>query len=265
MPLNLIKKSGNAKTIKKEKMPIWVIFLWIALWQILSMIINQQILLPSPLSVLEKLFLLVREFYFWQAVFFSILRISAGFVLAVIMGTVFAFISHKFLAFKHILSPFILISKSVPVASIIILILVWISSKNIAVFISFIMVLPIVYTNILSGIANLNEQLAEMSRVFKIKSGAKLRYITILQIMPFFESACMVGLGLCFKAGIAAEVIGLPDNSIGENLFEAKIFLDMPALFAWTIVIILVSLLFEKAFAKIIVFFCRQLRKVRLK
>ncbi len=256
---------NNKKNINKQNLPIWVILLWIALWQLLSILIDSQILLPSPLSVLEKLFFLLGQQYFWQSILHSMSKITLGFLLALTIGIVSAVIAYKSKIFKEFISPFILIFKSVPVASIIILILIWISSENISIFISFIMVMPIVYTNVLSGIDNLDIQLNEMATVFKVSPRTKVRYIILPQIMPFIESACLVGLGMCFKAGIAAEVIGLPDNSIGENLYQAKIFLDMPTLFAWTIVIIAISYLFEKIFAIIIKRIIKRVERVKLK
>ena len=66
--------------------------------------------------------------------------------------------------------------------------------------------------------------------------------------MPYLLTGCRLGLGLCWKAGVAAEVIGVPTGSIGEKLYHAKIYLNTPDLFAWTIVIILISFLFEKLF-----------------
>ncbi len=250
---------------KKPKLPIWVILLWIALWQFFSMSVDSQILLPTPLSVLEKLISLVCEGYFWVSILHSMLRITLGFLLAVSIGVLFSVISYKSKLFKQFISPFILISKSVPVASIIILILIWISSQNISIFISFIMVMPVVYTNVSSGIDSLDKGLSELSTVFKISAKTKIRYIIIPQIMPFFQSACMVGLGMCFKSGIAAEVIGLPEKSIGENLYQAKIFLDIPTLFAWTIVIIIISFLFEKTFAVLIKALTNKLGRIKLK
>ncbi len=257
--------NNNGKNSKNQKLPIWVILSWIALWQFYSMIVDSQILLPTPLSVIEDLLFLVGQLFFWKSILYSMLKITLGFFLAVSIGVVFAAVSNKSNIFKQFISPFILISKSVPVASIIILILIWISSDNISIFISFIMVMPIVYTNVLSGIYNLNQQLDEMSEIFKISKKAKIRYIILPQIMPFFESACVVGLGMCFKAGIAAEVIGLPENSIGENLYRAKIFLDIPTLFAWTIVIVAVSFLFEKTFTVLIKAITARLGRVNVK
>jgi NitT/TauT family transport system permease protein len=136
--------------------------------------------------------------------------------------------------------------KSVPVVSFIILALIWFSSKNLAVLISFLMVLPIIYTNTLMGINNLDKDLKEMAKVFKIPTLRRIRYIEAPQIMPFFYSGCEIALGLCWKSGIAAEVIGIPKGSIGERLQQAKVYLDTPDLFAWTVVIVILSFLFER-------------------
>ncbi len=257
--------NSDKGAMKKEKVPIWVLLSWLAIWQVATIAVNSQILLASPASVLKELLFLVQHLYFWQAVFFTILRISFGFVLAVLIGILFAVLSSKIKPFRQFISPFITIAKSVPVASIIVLIIIWVSAENIAVFISFIMVMPVVYTNIFSGIKNLNKQLAEMSFVFKISNFANTKYIIVPQIMPFFESACTVGLGMSFKAGIAAEVIGFTENSIGGNLYQAKIFLDTPSLFAWTVVIIAISFLFEKLFLVLIKNGLKKLVKVRFK
>lgn len=108
------------------------------------------------------------------------------------------------------------------------------------------MVVPIVYTNILQGIHSTDEKLLEMAQVFGISGYKKLMAIYIPAVFPHFMSAISLGLGLCWKAGIAAEVIGKPTGSIGGKLYEAKLYLMTKELFAWTIVIIVISILFEK-------------------
>ena len=138
--------------------------------------------------------------------------------------------------------------KSIPVASFIILALILFSSRNLAVPISFLIVLPVLYSNVLGGIRAADSQLMEMARVFRIPVGRSIRYVYLPQVMPYFLSACGSALGLCWKSGIAAEVIGMPEGSIGEQLQQAKVYLDTPDLFAWTLVIVLVSLAFERAF-----------------
>ena len=100
----------------------------------------------------------------------------------------------------------------------------------------------------LKGIESTDPELLEMAEIFQISLPRRIRYIYVSQVLPFFRAGCSVALGLCWKAGIAAEVIGIPDQSIGEMLYNAKVYLNTPDLFAWTVVIVLISLLFEKLF-----------------
>lgn len=121
--------------------------------------------------------------------------------------------------------------KAVPVASFIILILIWVPSRNLSIVISFLMVLPVIYTNVLNGIRSTDPKLLEMARVFRIPLFRRIRYIYLSQLLPFLRTGFSLSLGLCWKAGVAAEVIGIPKGSIGEKLYEAKVYLETPDLF----------------------------------
>lgn len=232
----------------RRKIKVWSIVVWLIIWQICAMIIGQNILLVSPVTAFQRMFQLAATGPFWISVSFSLLRIISGFLAACIMGVVLAALSAKFKRVEELLAPIMLTIKAVPVASFIILILIWIPSKNLSIIISFLIVVPVIYTNMKDGIASCNKQLLEMADLFRISPARKIRYIYVTQIMPFFRAACSISLGLCWKSGVAAEVIGIPKNSIGENLYNAKIYLDTPDLFAWTVVIIIISLVFEKLF-----------------
>lgn len=221
---------------------------WLVLWQLAAMALNQKVLLVSPITVLSRLAELVPTGDFWGAVGFSFSRIICGFLLACLFGTALGALSSRFRLVKALAAPLMSAVKSTPVASFIILVLLWVPSKNLSIVISFLMVTPIVYANILGGIDSMDRQLLELAAVFRVPFPRRLRYLYLPQIMPFFRSACAAGLGLCWKAGVAAEVIGLPDGSIGEKLYQAKVYLETPDLFAWTVVIVLVSLLFERLF-----------------
>ncbi len=133
--------------------------------------------------------------------------------------------------------------KAIPVASFIILVLIWVPSRNLSIVISFLMVLPVVYTNVLNGIASTDRKLLEMAQVFRVPLSRRIRYIYLSQLLPFLRTGFSLSLGLCWKAGIAAEVIGIPKGSIGEKLYEAKVYLQTADLFAWTLVIVLISVL----------------------
>ncbi|MBR2781855.1 MAG: ABC transporter permease subunit [Oscillospiraceae bacterium] len=212
------------------------------------MAINQKIILVSPVQVFVRLTELVPTAAFWKAIGFSFLRITVGFLAACLAGVLLAALSARFSLIRTLTAPLMSTIKATPVASFIILVLLWVPSRNLSVVISFLMVTPIVFSNILGGISSMDSQLLEMAQVFKVRPVRRFRYLYLPQLLPFFRSACATGLGLCWKAGVAAEVIGLPRGSIGERLYTAKIYLDTPDLFAWTVVIILVSIAFERLF-----------------
>jgi len=248
--------------MSKGKLKWWSVLVWLLLWQALSMYIGQAILLVSPVLVIKRLSELVFQVKFWQAVFSSFWHIAAGFLLATVLGVLLASLAARFRRIEEFLAPAMLVIKATPVASIIILVLIWISSRNLSIFISFLMVLPIIYTNVLKGICSTDIKLLEMADIFQISQYRRIVYIYISQVMPFFQSACSIGLGLSWKSGIAAEVIGIPQGSIGEQLYQAKVYLATPDLFAWTLTIIIISIIFERLFMLAIRFSFNRLERM---
>lgn len=247
----------------KRNLKLWAVLVWLLVWQAVSMKIGQEILLVSPVTVLYTAGKLAVTKEFWISVLYSMSRIIGGFLLAVAAGILLAVLSAKYKRMEELLFPVIAAIKSVPVASFVILALVWVSSRNLSVLISFLMVLPVIYTNILDGIRQMDRQLLEMAEVFALPVSRRIRGIYLSQVLPYFQAGCSLALGLCWKAGVAAEVIGIPDNSIGEHLYHAKIYLDTPKLFAWTMVIICISILFEKGFRRCIDWCVCRLERVK--
>ena len=228
-------------------MRLWAVAVWLIVWQLGAMALGQEILLVSPVSVLLRLLELIPHWDFWGAILFSFWRITLGFLLACLAGTALGVLSSRFGPVRDLAAPLMGVIKSIPVASFVILVLIWVPSRNRSVVISFLMVTPIVYSNVLGGISSMDKKLTEMADVFEVPFPRRLRYLYLPQVAPFFRSACAVGLGLCWKAGVAAEVIGLPDGSIGERPYEAKVYLNTPDLFAWTLTIVALSVLCERA------------------
>ena len=149
---------------------------------------------------------------------------------------------------ETLLRPYILAIQTVPVASFIVIALLWLSSRRISAFIAFLMVLPVLYANALQGIREADPQLLEMARVFRLSGMRRVRCIILPSLAPYLKSACHVALGLCWKAGVAAEVMAVANRSVGGMLYDAKVYLETSDLFAWTVLLVAVSILFEKAF-----------------
>lgn len=242
---------------RENRLRPWAVAVWLLVWQGASMALaaaypHGALLLASPAAALLRLGELARTAAFWRAVGGSALRIFGGFLLSCLLAVVLAALAARFCRLRELLAPLVAAVKAVPVVSFIILALVWLDSGDLPLFISALMVFPPVYLNVLAGIAATDKKLLEMARVFRVPLRRKLRDIWLPQVLPYFRAACSLGLGLCWKAGVAAEVIGLPAGTIGERLYTAKVYFQTPDLFAWTAVIVAVSVLFEKAFLALV-------------
>ncbi len=220
--------------------------LYIVIWEVLAIHIGSRVLLPSPVSVLKRLIEFLGEPSFYLSVLFSLSRIFLGLVLAIALSLVTAPLCYRSRSARIMAEPVIMVMRSAPVASITILILIWVSSRNLSVVISFMMVFPVMHTSLFDGLSSLDGKLIEMARLYRVSPFRKFRYLYLPLLIPAFESGLSISLALCFKSGIAAEVIAVPDGSIGEKLYEAKLYLASSDLFAWTLTIIILAKAFEK-------------------
>ncbi|MBO5768181.1 MAG: ABC transporter permease subunit, partial [Clostridia bacterium] len=177
---------------------------------------------------------------------YTLKRIALGFAFGFVFGALLALAAGRFKIIETLLWPYMLTVKSVPVASFVVLALIWLSSGGLSIFISFLMVLPIIYTNLLDGIKAVDKKMLEMAEVFKMPFSRRLRFIWLPCVKPFLLSGSRIALGLAWKSGVAAELIGYPEGSVGEVLYYSKLFMNTADLFAWTVVIVLLSVLFER-------------------
>lgn len=250
------------KDTKKILIKAAVIVIWILIWQLVAVIINNSLILASPIDAFLALINLVPQGSFWLSVWGSFYNITAGFLLAAVLGVVLSFLSYKVNFVKEFLSPPMTLLKTVPVASFIILLLISMKSKaNLSMIISFMMVLPVIYVNMLAGFNNLDKKLLEMADMFKVSGRKKLKYIYVYETLPFFTTGAKISLGLCFKSGVAAELVGLVQNTIGNELYYTKLYLMMDNVFAWTAVIIVISILFEALILNLLKLLKRSIEK----
>lgn len=222
-----------------------IICLWLVFWQTSAFVVHNSIMLVGPFEALQALWRQLPSADFWRSVFGSFSRISIGFFSAFADGILLGALAYAVPLLEEILEPFMLFLKAVPVASFIILVLIWAGSRNLSVVISFLVVLPVIYVNTIAGLKSTDWKLLEMAEVFHMPVWKRIRFIYLPALIPYLLSGCRIALGMSWKSGAAAEVIGLPEHSIGEQLYLAKIYLETAELFAWTLVIILISAVFE--------------------
>ena len=219
---------------------------WIGVWYLLYFAIDNSLLFPSLHAVIIRLLDLMKTAEFYIIIARSIVRIAAGLIFAVSLGVLIALLTARFKLAHSFISPFMTVLKATPVASFIILLLLWIGRDIAPAIISSCVVLPIVWTGVETGISQTDKKLIDMSYAYKMRLGQKIRYIYTPQVVPYFITSVKSSIGLAWKAGIAAEVLSLPLISIGKQIFESKLNLETVDLFAWTLVAIVISVGIEK-------------------
>ena len=221
---------------------------WIGVWFVIASIVDVELIVPTPLSVIRSLWTLVNTSDFWISTFFSFSRVATGVILSLAIGCLTAFLTWRSNTVDTLLSPLLSIIKATPVASFIIIAWIWFDTSLLPIFISSLIVIPIITSNVKQGFLSVDKELVEIARAYKLSFLKKLFKLYIPSVAPYFIAACKASLGMAWKASVAAEMIVLSKNSIGKEIYEAKLSLEAAPVFAWTIVIIVLSIVIEKAF-----------------
>lgn len=227
-----------------------VILFWLLFWQLAAFWTDNSLILVGPVQAFAALAKQLAELSFWQTIAASAGRIGVGFLLAFLAGFLAGGLASRCSFLREMLVFPILLMKAAPVASLVILILIWMGVEGLTRTITFLVVFPMIYQATLTGFASVDKELLEMAEVFDLSFWKRYLYIYRPAVFPSLLGSAKTAVGMSWKAGVAAEVIGIPDFSIGAELYMAKIYFDTAELFAWTAVIILLSLCFEKVFLR---------------
>ena len=242
------KQNGARRFARKAG----IIFFWLAVWEILDRAIDNRLVLAGPIRTAQALVQQVAQPDFWVICGASFGRIALGFLLSFVVGFLLALVSCRHRLFRDFVDPIISLLRTIPVASFIILLLIWVGNQALTVFLAFFIVLPLIYTNMVTGFESVDRQMLEMARVYGLSKWRTFLYIYRPAFMPFLMSSTKISLGMTWKSGIMAEVLATPKPSIGKEMATARTFLDTPDLLAWTVVVMVLSFLFEKAFMELL-------------
>lgn len=217
---------------------------WLAIWQLISKAVNAELLFPSPLAVLKAWAALCTSAAFWNATALSLLRVLGGFFAAVIVGSLLAVITVRSSGVRLFFAPLLHVVRAAPVASFSILALVWIREGALPLFISFLMVVPIVWDMMEQGIRQTDPQLLEMAKLYRFSPMQTFWRVRFPSVLPYLLASMTTGMGFAWKSAVAAEIISAPypADSIGAYLRDAKTYLESPAVFAWTATAIVLSM-----------------------
>ena len=222
--------------------------LWLVAWQLASVALAQPLILPGPVEVLSALGGLVSTPTFWSKVGFSLARIVGGCALAYAVAGLLAWASGASCLVRIALRPPLVAIKATPVACVVVLLLIWLGAANVSFAAVFLMALPGVYFALVEGLDHVDARMDELLCVSGVRGPRRWLALTWPAVLPFLEAASEVVVGMAWKAGVAAELIGTPLGSIGERIYQAKLLLDTPALFAWTVVVVCLATVCERTF-----------------
>ena len=242
---SLCRVTGHLKT------PV-ALAVWLIIWYIASEIVGMELLIPSPGAVGSAFLTLASEKEFYISCLGSLVKVLSGWAAGIIAGIILGTLTRLSSVMKAFFQPMLHIIKSTPVASFIVLALVLMSSKAVPVFTCALITAPVIWANVSEGLSSPDKKLLEMASVFNMSRKKKITHIYIPSALPYFSAAATTTMGLAWKAGIAAEVICSPKNTIGAGISDAKVYLETPSLFAWTITVIILSVILEKIIGKIL-------------
>lgn len=222
---------------------------WLGIWALASHCVGKPLLFPSPFAVFKRLGELMTTAEYYAITARSLWNILSGILIAILGGCLLAVLTSRVELLRQALLPAMTVIKATPVASFIILALIWIGSANVPTLITVLIVLPVIWTNLDEGYRRIDPALVEVTRIYKMPLWRRTRVLTLPSLKPYFVSACRTSLGLAWKAGIAAEIIAMPRGVIGTMIGESKLYIETVDTFAWTLTVILLSLAIEATVA----------------
>ena len=217
----------------------------LSVWEIAALIINDEFFLPDVLTTAESLFKILFSGVFFKVIFTALYRVGAGLVLGILLGILLATLCHKFDFLNAMFSPLISIMKATPVASIIVLLWIRMSYTEIAIFVVILMILPIIWQNVYDGYKSIDKSLIEVANVFELTRLQRFRILIMPSILSYLLPAIITSVGLAWKAEVAAEI--MTNSNIGRLIYDFKtVSYDTASIFAWTVIIVSLSIIFEK-------------------
>ena len=219
---------------------------WLAAWMLVAALVAQPLILPGPGAVVMALLHLVCDGGTWAILAGSGARILGGLALAAVCGGVLAGVSSRSRAFARLVAPALSFVKATPVACVVVLLLIWLGSARVSIAAVFLMALPGVYFSLAEGLAQVNKPLEQMFRMHGVRGWRLFCAHTWREVLPFVLSCARAVIGMGWKAGVAAELIGMAVGTVGERIYQAKLLIETADLLAWTVLVVAASWVCER-------------------
>lgn len=217
----------------------------ILIWAFVAFIVDNEVKIPSPYATLLSFIEIVRDGKFFlrlgNTLFRVIISFTISFSLAIFLGVLSGFINPIY----YLLKPLLLLQRSIPTMAVILLALIWLNRELAPILVGGLIVFPVLYTSVVTGIRAIDKKLLEMVKVYKLDFKRKLKCLYIPSVKEAIISISAVSMSLCIKVTIAAEVLSQPRFAIGTSFQMEKVAVNTAGVFAWSFIAIIIASIFE--------------------
>ncbi|MEI0747545.1 ABC transporter permease [Brachyspira pulli] len=221
------------------------IIIFILLWFFISLKINSEIVFPNILIIIKKLIEIILEKSFYKDLFLSLIRVFITFILSFLLAIIFGILSGIFSSIRYMLMPIINFIRTIPTIPLILVAIIWFDNNTVPIFVSMLVIFPIMYDAVVNGIINVDKNLIEMSLSYNVSLKNQIISLYIPSIKPYILTAVSQSMGITWKSILAAEILALPSLGIGSKLYESHLYLDTVSLFAYCLIAVIFNGIFE--------------------
>jgi NitT/TauT family transport system permease protein len=218
---------------------------FIGLWQLIAIKINNDIYVPKIQQVAEAVSIIFKDENLLKVIFSSFYRTMSSYLLALAFSMILGVLGVVYPFFKYLIEPINSISKTIPTMVLVVLSLVWFDKDSTPFVVGFAIVFPILYEGIRNSVIRIDKKIIDMTKIYEVNLKDKIKKI-YLPVMKFYLMSILVStFSLTFKVVIAGEVYGQPKFGIGSQIQLEKVNFNTPGIFAWIIIIAIISLVLE--------------------
>ena len=221
----------------------WIII--ILIWEIFSLSLNNDVVFPDILSTIKALGKILIDKYTYVVLGHTLFRLLISLLVSFVLALIFAIISYLKEWARLIFTPIVLLLKTIPVASIIIIMIIFIGHNNSPYYIASFVIFPIMYEGIYGGLKQIDDSALDEIKTISNFNLVIAKDIYLPLIKNNITTSLLQSIGLGLKVMLMAEFISQPTHSIGRQLLEEKNYLNYDAVFAWTLLLIMIVIILE--------------------
>ena len=218
---------------------------FIGLWQLIAIVINNDIYIPRIQQVIEAIKIIFKEQNFLKIILSSFYRTMLSYVFALIFSMILGVLSAVHPFFKYLIQPINSFAKTIPTMVLVVLLLVWFDKDITPFAVGFAIIFPILYEGVRNGLMQIDKKIIDMTKIYEVSLKDKIKKIYFPVMKFYFMSIFVSTLSLTFKVVITGEVYGQPKFGIGSQIQLEKVNFNVAGIFAWIVIIVFISLFLE--------------------